>query len=244
MWRIKQIFDGEYGCEERSDEEKARCVVTLENERGVRRELSVYDDWLKEKYLEEGSEWTAELFDICNEEGQPTGGMVERSHAHAEGICHRTAHVWVVRMVDGKYQVLLQKRAEDKESFPGCFDTSSAGHIQAGDEPLESAMRELQEELGIHASPEQLNYAGKFHIHYEMEFHGCPFKDNETSFVFCYQEPVDMEKLTLQKEEVETVEWFDLEEVHEACLTRNPRFCVPVEGLRTLMKYLNLPVSC
>jgi len=105
-------------------------------------------------------------------------------------------------------------------------------------------MRELQEELGIHASPEQLNYAGKFHIHYEMEFHGCPFKDNETSFVFCYQEPVDMEKLTLQKEEVETVEWFDLEEVHEACLTRNPRFCVPVEGLRTLMKYLNLPVSC
>ena len=119
-----------------------------------------------------------------------------------------------------------------------------AGHIQAGDEPLESAMRELQEELGIHASPEQLNYAGKFHIHYEMEFHGCPFKDNETSFVFCYQEPVDMEKLTLQKEEVETVEWFDLEEVHEACLTRNPKFCVPVEGLRTLMKYLNLPVSC
>ena len=90
MWRIKQIFDGEYGCEERSDEEKARCVVTLENERGERRELSVYDDWLKEKHLEEGSEWTAELFDICNEEGQPTGGMVERSHAHAEGICHRT----------------------------------------------------------------------------------------------------------------------------------------------------------
>ena len=195
MWRIKQIFDGEYGCEERPDEEKARCVVTLENERGERRELSVYDDWLKEKHLEEGSEWTAELFDICNEEGQPIGGMVERSHAHAEGICHRTAHVWVVRMVDGKYQVLLQKRAEDKESFPGCFDTSSAGHIQAGDEPLESAIRELEEELGIHTSPEQLNYAGKFHIHYEMEFHGHLFKDNETSFVFCYQEPVDMEKI-------------------------------------------------
>ena len=48
MWRIKQIFDGEYGCEERPDGEKARCVVTLENERGERRELSVYDDWLKE----------------------------------------------------------------------------------------------------------------------------------------------------------------------------------------------------
>lgn len=53
-----------------------------------------------------------------------------------------------------------------------------------------------------------------------------------------------MEKITLQKEEVEAVEWFDLEEIHEACLTRNPRFCVPIEGLKTLMKYLNLPVSC
>ena len=62
---------------------------------------------------------------------------------------------------------------------------------------------------------------------------------NESSF-----EPVDMEKITLQKEEVEAVEWFDLEEIHEACLTRNPRFCVPIEGLKTLMKYLNLPVSC
>ena len=47
-----------------------------------------------------------------------------------------------------------------------------------------------------------------------------------------------MKKLTLQKEEVEAVEWFDLEVVYEACLTRNPRFCVPIEGLRTLMKYL------
>ena len=61
---------------------------------------------------------------------------------------------------------------------------------------------------------------------------------------FVHQEPVDMEKITLQKEEVEAVEWFDLEEIHEACLTRNPRFCVPIEGLKTLMKYLNLPVSC
>ena len=38
---------------------------------------------------------------------------------------------------------------------------------------------------------------------------------NESSF-----EPVDMEKITLQKEEVEAVEWFDLEEIHEASAYR------------------------
>ena len=57
-----------------------------------------------------------ELLDICNEEGFPTGETVERSRAHSEGILHRTAHVWVVREVDGRTQVLLQKRSMDKDS--------------------------------------------------------------------------------------------------------------------------------
>ena len=69
-------------------------------------------------------------------------------------------------------QILLQKRSQNKDSFPGKFDTSSAGHIQAGDEPLESALRELKEELGISATPEQLHFAGTFPISFTKEFHG------------------------------------------------------------------------
>lgn len=44
---------------------------------------------------------------------------------------------------------------------------NEAGHIPAGDEPVESALRELQEELGINAEPSDLNYAGMFRIQYE-----------------------------------------------------------------------------
>ena len=47
------------------------------------------------------------------------------------------------------YDLLLQNEAKKKDSFPGCYDISSAGHISAGDEPLETALRELEEELGI-----------------------------------------------------------------------------------------------
>ena len=32
MKRIKQIFDGEYGCEERTADEKAKVLVILEDE--------------------------------------------------------------------------------------------------------------------------------------------------------------------------------------------------------------------
>ena len=83
-----------------------------------------------------------ELFDVIDSKGNPAGQIVSREKAHAEGIPHRTAHIWIIRKKEGRVQILLQKRSQNKDSFPGKFDTSSAGHIQAGDEPLESALRE------------------------------------------------------------------------------------------------------
>lgn len=181
---------------------------------------------------------TEEIFDIVDENGKPTGETVSRSSAHDEGIRHRTAHIWVVRKTETGWDVLLQKRSQDKDSFPGCYDTSSAGHIQAGDEPLESALRELSEELGIKAEPTDLSFAGTFNIAYEKEFRGKMFKDNEVSYVYVYDKPVDAANLTLQKEEVEAVEWFDMDYVLAACNPRDPRFCVPTGGIETLRNYL------
>ena len=94
-----------------------------------------------------------EYLDIVDERGNPTGETVSREEAHKNGILHRTAHVWVIRNADGRTEVLLQKRSDEKDSFPGMYDTSSAGHIPAGEEPLPSALRELSEELSINAAP-------------------------------------------------------------------------------------------
>ena len=179
-----------------------------------------------------------ELFDVIDSKGNPTGQIVSREKAHAEGIMHRTAHIWIIREMDGRVQILLQKRSQNKDSFPGKFDTSSAGHIQAGDEPLESALRELKEELGISAAPEQLHFAGTFPISFVKEFYGKVFRDEEVAFVYIYKEPVNTDELILQKEEVETVQWFDLEEVFIECEKRRDVFCVPVEGLELVQRYL------
>ena len=110
-----------------------------------------------------------ELLDIVDENGIPTGKTIERKIAHSEGIRHRTAHVWIIRKTDNGAEVLLQKRAMGKDSFPGRYDTSSAGHIQAGDEPEESAIREMKEELGIDASVSDLHFVDKFVINYKKE---------------------------------------------------------------------------
>ena len=179
-----------------------------------------------------------EYFDICDEQGRPTGATAARSEAHARGLCHRTAHIWVLRRENGRIQVLLQKRSAAKDSFPGQYDTSAAGHIQAGDEPLPSALRELHEELGIAARPEALAFIGTFRVQYETEFYGKPFRDNEVVFAYVYDHPVDAAGLTLQKEEVERVDWFDLEEVCEAVRAHDPRFCVEPRSLETLKGWL------
>ena len=83
-----------------------------------------------------------ELLDVVDENGIPTGETVERSIAHAKGIRHRTSHVWLLRRRSEGVEVLLQKRSDNKDSFPGCYDTSSAGHIPAGVDFEDSALRE------------------------------------------------------------------------------------------------------
>jgi isopentenyldiphosphate isomerase len=180
-----------------------------------------------------------EIFDIVDEKGQPTGETVTRTQAHEEGIRHRTVHIWVTRENGDKTEVLLQKRAMNKDSYPGKYDTSSAGHIRAGDEPLESAVRELAEELGIHVEPDDLNFLGTLPIQYEEEFYGKTFKDNQIAFVYVYDDEAGIDNLTIQEEEVDSVKWFDINEVYEACKPpRDDNFCLPLQDLNLLRKYI------
>ncbi len=181
-----------------------------------------------------------EFFDVVDEAGQPTGKVISRDEAHQKGTLHRTAHVWLVKKKPEGYDILLQKRSEEKDSFPGMYDTSSAGHIPAGDEPLPSALRELKEELGLTASPDDLKYAGTFRIQYEKEFHGHMFRDNEVTRVYVYDKPVNIQDLTLQESEVSEVRWFSLNAVWEEIHRSRARFCVPEAGLRILRTYLGL----
>ena len=179
-----------------------------------------------------------EMLDVVDAGGMPTGETVERSIAHRDGIRHRTAHVWIARRQEGRVQVLLQKRSRNKDSFPGMYDTSSAGHIPAGVEPLPSALREMEEELGICACEDDLVKAGMFTIRYAREFHGEMFRDHEVATVYVYRKKVDADRLVLQESEVESVRWFDLAEVSEGLKQPSSVFCVPQPGLDVLENYL------
>lgn len=182
-----------------------------------------------------------ELFDICDEEGKPTGRTRERSLVHRHGTPHRTSHVWIGRTgADGTAEILLQKRSERKDSFPGCYDISSAGHIPAGCGWRESALRELEEELGIKAVPEDLECLGDIVVSVKnLEFHGKPFHDHEISRVYLYRKPVNEAELLLQAEEVESVLWMNLEECIRAVEEHSIPNCINIGELQMIEKAIS-----
>jgi len=173
-----------------------------------------------------------ELLDVVDEKGNPTGQTVEREKAHMEGIMHRTAHVWLLRKRHGKAQVLLQKRSETKESYPGCYDISSAGHIPAGMDFVESAIRELQEELGVSASDDELIFCGDRTVIWDGCFCGKPFYDRQYSRIFILWRDIDEEKFKLQKEEIDSVLWMDLNECITAVENNQIRNCIYPDELK------------
>ena len=61
MWKIKHIFDGDYGCEERLPGEGPKVSVTLVNESGEEKQVTVEDAWLIENGLDVGSKWPVEI---------------------------------------------------------------------------------------------------------------------------------------------------------------------------------------
>lgn len=187
-----------------------------------------------------------EYFDVLTPDGGRTGQVKERSAVHRDGDWHGTAHIWLVRKQNGRLQVLLQKRSRKKETFPGCFDTSCAGHLSAGDSFEEGALRELAEELGIRAQASDLFSVGLYSYEVKESFGGTDIIDREIAAVYLYQKPVAFpsdaaffssadaaaaplsggQVLRLQKEEVESVCWMDFEELKAHSEAGDPDFCI------------------
>lgn len=105
-----------------------------------------------------------ELIDVLNDRMEIVGQAL-RSEAHANGYWHGAFHCWIVsRGADQEGYVLFQLRSKDKDLVPNSLDISAAGHLRAGEAPLDG-LRELEEELGIGVEGDKLKYLG---VHVEV----------------------------------------------------------------------------
>lgn len=172
-----------------------------------------------------------EYLDVVDENGNPTGEVVERSVAHKQGIRHRTSRVWIVRKKQDKLQVLLQKRSEEKDSCQGCYDISSAGHIPSGDGYISSALRELKENLGVEAENEDLLYCGQRKISFRSVFNKTIFFDNQVSNVYLLWLDREENCFFLKKDNASEVKWFDFDDCLKEIECNGIPNCISTEEL-------------
>ncbi|MDB5386484.1 MAG: Nudix hydrolase [Planctomycetaceae bacterium] len=98
---------------------------------------------------------TEEIFDVCDAEDHVIG-QAPRSVVHRDKLLHRAVHVFVF---NSQEELLVQVRSVTKDEFPLCYTSSASGHLCTGEDYLEAAQRELEEEIGLVAP---LEFMGKF----------------------------------------------------------------------------------
>ncbi|MFH1473992.1 MAG: NUDIX domain-containing protein [Candidatus Aenigmatarchaeota archaeon] len=70
----------------------------------------------------------------------------DRKKVHASTFWHRGIHVF---LFNKKGELLVQLRSPDKDKYPNTFDCSVSGHVDYGNGYLETANREMNEEVGL-----------------------------------------------------------------------------------------------
>lgn len=142
-----------------------------------------------------------ELLQVVDAEtGEPTGEHLPRKQVLEEKLWCRTTNIFVL---NSKGQVLCHQRSLDKERFPGAWSTHFGGHITKGESFKISALKELEEEIGIKANPFQL----------------IPWRTSKKAVSRIWVRDYitvfdgDINTLQVQKSEIEQVKWFDAEEI-------------------------------
>lgn len=113
------------------------------------------------------------------------------------GEYKQSVHIWIL---NSRGELLIQKRTESRRRNPGKWGFTG-GMVDQGETSLEGAMREVEEELGMKVSDQEMEFVISFKREYV-------FVD-----VWLIQKDVEIEDLTLQEEEVSEVKWVTIPEL-------------------------------
>lgn len=146
-----------------------------------------------------------EMWDIYDACMNKTGRTVGRGMPKEEGELNIVVHIYPV---NHKGEILIQKRTETKDKYPGMW-AFTGGAVVEGETPWEGCQRELMEELGIEATTDNTELVGILNR-----------KDNFCS-IWLVKTDIDIEELRLQEEEVTEAKWATVEEIKEIIKTGN-----------------------
>ena len=138
--------------------------------------------------------------DILDEKGNLTGKTANISQIHDKNYYHKSAHVWIYN----ENKLLLQKRSPYVRCCPNCYEVSSSGHLDAGENSIEAAMRETKEELGIELNKEDFKLLFSILVN---ETNNQEFRD-----VYLVTKKVKLNSKYYINKEVSDIKWITLKE--------------------------------
>ena len=152
-----------------------------------------------------------EYWDIYDDNRNKTGRTILRSDRDKLG--DNENHVAIhVAFFNSKGEMLLQRRSLTKADDPGKWDFSSRGSILVSETPQDGAHRETLEELGI--DYDFSNIKPMFTKKYPNVFDD----------FFIVNLDIDIKDIKIQKEELDSVMWANLDKVIE--LINNNNFAI------------------
>jgi len=138
---------------------------------------------------------------IVDKNDKPAG-RASYSEIGKKGLIRRIARIM---LVNSKGQVLLQKRSDDVLVYPGKWDNSTSGHVDAGETTLQAAEREMKEEIGVEGV--ELEFVGKYYNEVNDE------TGKVRKFNHYFKGQIEETPADLNEEEVSRVKWFGVEEL-------------------------------
>ena len=171
-----------------------------------------------------------EQFDLVDDENRPLGIRKPRDNVHRDGDWHRTSQVWIVNR---KHELLCDRRGETVDSWPGYWDALFGGHLSAGSNYLETAVKELSEEVGIVVSEARLRHLTDYRLDEVDAARGV--KNREFQRVYLLRtDQVDFELSPTEVAEVRFIPSENLAEIIEGELMRfipKPEYYLEMIGL-------------
>lgn len=146
-----------------------------------------------------------EYFDLYDEAGSPLGRAKPREEVHRDGDWHRSAHIWIFTS-DGR--LLFQRRAANKDTWPGRLDASVGGHYRAGEVSAASIVREAWEELGLTVDATELIPLGERRI----ESREPGIIDREIQDIFLLRRDLPLAAYRPQDDEIDALTLLDAAE--------------------------------
>ena len=152
-------------------------------------------------FIHKMTKQTKPLVDVVDHKNNPTGQIATADEVTNNALWHRGCHV-TLYSDDGK--ILVQKRSKKMMQAPSKLTVGAGGFVDAGEQPLEAAIREIDEEIGIQLTDADLRFTGISVLDKKWHFGLIPKRSR--TFMYCYIAQIDSATtFDIQKEEVEWV---------------------------------------